>query len=131
MATQPALPNLPAPRSPRRSTRRSSSARAVPKAKLTHFLPHEISDYPRSADIAGRAVTISPDVPLGFDQPLAAHHKIIGGWVAASDRSATRFPVRRLRPFLGERRQRKPRASKGVPAGGMTLGRLIAESAAR
>jgi hypothetical protein len=91
MATQPALPNLPAPRSPRRSTRRSSSARAVPKAKLTHFLPHEISDYPRSADIAGRAVTISPDVPLGFDQPLAAHHKIIGGWVAASDRSAMRY----------------------------------------
>lgn len=91
MATQPALPSLPAPRNPRPSTRRSSSTRAVPTAKFTRFAPPLVCDYPRSVDIAGRAVAISPDVPLGFDHPLAANHKIIGRWVAASDRPAMRY----------------------------------------
>ena len=91
MATQPAIPNLPAPRNPRTSTRGSSSLRAVPKAKVKRFAPRSVCDYPRSADIAGRAVAISPDVPLGFDQPLAAHHRIIGGWVAASDHPPRRY----------------------------------------
>lgn len=91
MATQPVLPALPAARKPWPSTRGSSSARAAQKAKLTRFSRRSACDYPRSADIAARTVAISPDVPLGFDQPLAAHHKIIGGWVAASDCSAALY----------------------------------------
>ncbi|WP_454887254.1 hypothetical protein [Sphingomonas oryzagri] len=37
---------------------------------------------PRSADLAGRAVRLSPDIPASFDARLAAHHRIIGRWVA-------------------------------------------------
>jgi hypothetical protein len=91
MATRPAFPNRPATRKPRPSTRGSALARTVPKAKRTRFAPHQVCDYPRSADIAGRAVTISPDVPPAFDKPLAAHHRVIGGWIAASDCSATQY----------------------------------------
>jgi hypothetical protein len=91
MATRPVLPSPPAARKLSPSTRGSSSTRAVPKAKRTRSAPRQVCDYPRSADIAGRAVAISPDIPLGFDRPLAAHHKIIGGWVAASDRSPTLY----------------------------------------
>lgn len=36
-----------------------------------------------SADLAGRSVALSIDVPATFDVPLAPHHKLIGGWVAA------------------------------------------------
>ncbi|TXI80669.1 MAG: PRTRC system protein B [Cupriavidus sp.] len=67
----------------------------------------------------------------GQELTVTGRGGLIALWDDLAAREATRFPVRRLRPFLGERRQRKPRASKGVPAGGMTLGRLIAESAAR
>lgn len=56
---------------------------------------------------------------------------LIALWDDLAARGATRFPVRRLKPFLGERRQRRPRASKALSDRGMTLGRLIAESAAR
>jgi len=50
-----------------------------------------------SADLAGRTVRISPDVPAMFDVPLAAHHKLIGRWVEAiapSDRPCTRHEAR-------------------------------------
>lgn len=50
-----------------------------------------------SADLAGRAVCISSDVPAMFDVPLAAHHKLIGRWVdtiAPSDSLCTRHEAR-------------------------------------
>ncbi|MEG8219622.1 hypothetical protein OSJ57_03160 [Sphingomonas sp. HH69] len=37
------------------------------------------------ADLAGRAVAISADVPAIFDAPLPAHHKLIGRWVATRE----------------------------------------------
>ena len=42
----------------------------------------------RSADLAGRAVAISADVPAIFDAPLPPHHKLIGRWVAAREASS-------------------------------------------
>jgi hypothetical protein len=54
---------------------------------------------PLSADLAGRAVAISPDVPASFDVPLAPHHKLLGRWVAAQqtmEESYTRPEARRL-----------------------------------
>ncbi|WP_339348583.1 hypothetical protein [uncultured Sphingomonas sp.] len=45
----------------------------------------------RSADLAGRAVALSADIPAIFDAPLAAHHRLIGGWIASQDRSAKRY----------------------------------------
>jgi len=44
-----------------------------------------------SADLAGRAVALSADIPVIFDAPLAAHHRLIGGWIAARERSAKRY----------------------------------------
>lgn len=44
-----------------------------------------------SADLAGRAVAIAADVPAVFDATLAAHHKMIGRWVAARETSAYRY----------------------------------------
>lgn len=54
--------------------------------------------FPRSADLAGRAVALSADVPVLFDDPLAPHHKLIGSWVAAREetpRTYTRVGARR------------------------------------
>lgn len=39
----------------------------------------------RSADLAGRAVALSADIPVLFDDPLAPHHKLIGSWVASRE----------------------------------------------
>jgi len=40
-----------------------------------------------SVELAGRSVALSIDVPAGFDAPLAAHHKLIGAWVASHEKS--------------------------------------------
>lgn len=51
-----------------------------------------------SANLAGRSVAISEDVPTLFDHPLAPHHKLVGAWVAAretSPRQYTRAQARR------------------------------------
>ncbi len=45
----------------------------------------------RSADLAGRAVALSGDIPTIFDAPLARHHRLVGSWVAASAPTATTF----------------------------------------
>ena len=50
------------------------------------------------ADLAGRSVALSPDVPALFDAPLGPHHKLIGRWAASRDISArayTRVEARR------------------------------------
>jgi len=52
----------------------------------------------RSADLAGCAVALSGAIPSLFDDPLAAHHRLIGRWVAAQGTSAdtlTRTQARR------------------------------------
>lgn len=46
-----------------------------------------------SANIAGRTVALAPDVPVAFDTPLAAHHRLIGRW-AATHQSADRIVTR-------------------------------------
>jgi hypothetical protein len=38
-----------------------------------------------SADLAGRAVALSIDVPAIFDSPMAPHHRIVGRWVASRE----------------------------------------------
>ena len=40
-----------------------------------------------STDLAGRSVALSGDIPAIFDQPLAAHHKLLGQWAASRERS--------------------------------------------
>ncbi|MGI9376010.1 MAG: hypothetical protein ACR2PC_07955 [Tsuneonella suprasediminis] len=42
----------------------------------------------RSADLAGRSVAISADIPAIFDAPLPPHHKLIGRWVASREISS-------------------------------------------
>jgi hypothetical protein len=57
-----------------------------------------VSDSRPSADLAGRAVALSADIPATFDQPLSNHHKPVGRWVAARESSAklyTRVAARR------------------------------------
>ena len=52
----------------------------------------------RSADLAGRTVALSADIPAGFDAPLAPHHKAIGRWLAErepADQLVTRAEARR------------------------------------
>jgi hypothetical protein len=44
-----------------------------------------------SADLAGRSVALSLDIPPGFDAPLAAHHKAIGRWAAQFESSPARY----------------------------------------
>ncbi len=99
MATQPVLPSLPAADRPRRSTSRSRSTRARLESKPSNlFNRPPACGFPRSADLAGRSVRIAPEIPTAFDQPLSAHHKLIGRWVASRDRSAilyTRGDARR------------------------------------
>ena len=55
--------------------------------------------FPPSADLAGRSVELSRDIPTIFDAPLARHHKLIGRWAASREMSGslyTRVEVRRL-----------------------------------
>lgn len=45
----------------------------------------------RSADLAGRSIALSEDIPAIFDAPLAHHHKLIGRWVAAREKTSRAF----------------------------------------
>lgn len=92
MATQPVSPRPPAASRPRPSTARSSSIRSHPRPiPRNHSIPLAICDFPRSADLAGRSVKISPDIPASFDQPLTHHHKLVGHWVAAQGQAAKEY----------------------------------------
>lgn len=42
----------------------------------------------RSADLAGRSVALSDDIPAVFDTPLGSHHRLIGRWVVVHDSRA-------------------------------------------
>ena len=75
--------------------RRSSSTRARARMVLPILSRHpQDSPFLRSADLAGRTVHISPDIPVMFDRPLAAHHKLVGSWVASKEQET----VHRTRP---------------------------------
>jgi len=59
-------------------------------AGTSRFSRPVVSASRRSVDLAGRAVRLSPDVPVVFDAPLAPHHKVIGRWVAMRETSVRR-----------------------------------------
>lgn len=81
-AARPARPNPSAVQTSRRSTRKSSYRRAtIAAAALSHYNRPPASILPRSADLAGRPVGLSIDVPAAFDAPLALHHRMIGRWL--------------------------------------------------
>ncbi len=99
MATQPASPSLPAAPRPRPFTRGSSSRTATTRRvaqNRSHRPP--ACGSPLSADLAGRAVRLSDDIPVLFDGPLAQHHKLMGRWALTrepSTRSFSRVEARR------------------------------------
>lgn len=76
---------------------RSTRMTARPKAASRYSPPQDCDSRP-SAELAGRAVTLSPDIPAVFDAPLAVHHKLVGRWVLSrenSTRAYTRVAARR------------------------------------
>ncbi|WIW89599.1 hypothetical protein K3M67_06475 [Sphingobium sp. V4] len=76
---------------------RSTRTTARPKPASRYSPPQDCGFRP-SADLAGRAVALSPDIPAVFDAPLAAHHKLVGHWVLSQEnptRACTRFAARR------------------------------------
>lgn len=88
MATLPHPPSpLAAPRS-RAFTRRLTS-RGKGGANRSSRPP--ACTLPRSADLAGRSVALSADVPAEFDAPLASHHRQLGQWVARQEQAAGFF----------------------------------------
>lgn len=94
MATRPASPSQPAARKTGISTRGFSSPPATGRTRS----PNRFSSLPAygsrpSADLAGRRVGLSADIPILFDQALAPHHKLIGRWVATR-KEATRIYTR-------------------------------------
>ena len=96
MATRSA-PNPPATRRIKRSTPGSSS-RAAARARPANGSNHRpVCGSLPSANLAGRPVEISIDVPAGFDAPLAPHHKLVGRWAAARESSACRYTRQQAR----------------------------------
>lgn len=91
MATRPAQPNPPAATTSRRSTRnfRSRPTATAPSSSRYSRRPASLSRP--SADLAGRAVALSLDVPAVFDAPLAPHHKLIGRWAAEREKTTRRY----------------------------------------
>lgn len=63
------------------------------------YRPQECGS-PRSADLAGRLVALSPDIPTIFDAALAPHHLAVGRWVAASGPSVRRFTRPQVRRHI-------------------------------
>lgn len=72
---------------------RASSSRPVIAAaeRPSRFNRRPACGSRPSADLAGRSVRLSIDVPVAFDAPLAPHHKLIGGWAAAREKTARRY----------------------------------------
>lgn len=92
MATRPAPPCLPAAPRPRHSTRGLRSTRTrILTGPAKPLRPPQVCAFLPSVDVAGRAVALSADIPTVFDQPLAAHHKLIGHWVAAREETGRAF----------------------------------------
>ena len=71
------------------------------------------SASPRSADLPGRPVRLSPQIPAGFDAPLAAHHKAIGRWVNRTAYSSTLITRAEARQHIEQTFQREVLAVVG------------------
>lgn len=85
MATRPVQPFQNAAAKPQRFIRKSL-LRGKGVANLSSR-PLACISRP-SAELAGRSITLSPDVPTAFDGPLGVHHKMLGQWAAARDTTA-------------------------------------------
>jgi len=85
MATRP-IPPSPNAAGKRPSFTRKSSLRRKDGANQSRR-PQAFTSRP-SADLAGRAAALSPEVPTAFHGPLGPHHKVMGPWAAAQDRDA-------------------------------------------
>lgn len=92
MATRPAPPNPPAASMFRPSTRGSSSRTLTTAVgSSSRFSRRPVSVSRPSADLAGRTVALSIDVPAVFDATLAPHHKMIGHWAVTRDDKDLRY----------------------------------------
>jgi len=85
MATQVSQPRRPVVRRPNRFMRGSASNRSSKGGLPIGSSQLQACCSRRSADLAGRAVALSGDVPAIFDQPLGPHHKLIGRWTASRE----------------------------------------------
>jgi len=97
MATHPSTLARPAATRSALSTRPSPSGLSAVRANRSRRRQASLSRP--SADLAGRAVALSPAVPFGFDEPLAPHHRMIGRWLAireCADQPLTRMETRRF-----------------------------------
>ncbi|ALR21473.1 MULTISPECIES: hypothetical protein [Sphingomonadales] len=92
MASHPTSPNQSAASRLRRSTRASSSPPGTAGATLPgRSRRRRACAFHPSADLAGRVVALSGDIPAHFDAPLAPHHKLIGRWAASRETTAKRY----------------------------------------
>ena len=92
MATHPNSPSQSAASKPRRSTRASFSRPGTAGARLPgRSRRHRACAFRPLADLAGRAVALSGDIPALFDAPLASHHKLIGRWATSRETTAKRY----------------------------------------
>lgn len=71
--------------------RGSSSARSTREKRRSGYSPLPVCGSRPSADLAGRSVALSIDIPAVFDQPLSNHHRLIGRWAAAREASVRRY----------------------------------------
>lgn len=103
MATIPVLPNPRAARPTKPFTRSSRPRRTSGEVAVANrFSRPAACASPHLVDLAGRAVRLSLDVPVAFDAPLAAHHKMIGRWAAARDASGQLYTRMEARRRIGQ-----------------------------
>lgn len=92
IATNPTTPRRPAVPRSRRSTRASATRPPVsPGERASRFRRLQGCGSLPSADLAGRPVALSIDIPAAFDTPLAPHHKLVGRWAATREKAARRY----------------------------------------
>ncbi|WP_156358161.1 hypothetical protein [Sphingobium sp. Leaf26] len=96
MATRPIPPSPNAAGKPQPFTRKSSLGRKGAASQSRRPLAFT---SPPSANLPGRAVTLSIDISTAFYGPLGPHHKMMGPWAAARDQDARLYT-------RGEARQR-------------------------
>lgn len=104
MATRPVPPSPNAAGKPQRFTRKSSLRR---KGEASRSLRRAAFTSLHSADLPGRAVALSPEIPTAFHGPLGPHHKVMGPWAAGQDQDARLYT-------RGEARQRIERLFNGA-----------------
>ena len=92
MATRLTSPTLPAAARSRCSIPGySSTLRTTGTKPRSRFSYRLTCASRRSADLAGRSIALSGDIPAIFDAPLARHHKLIGRWVAAREKASRAY----------------------------------------